>query len=954
MKKPPPAAAAVGSPLRTRLRIYAAIGLAILGAWLYYTINAVFGLYNTTLAIQRSSQLREQVQDAQSGLSNAEDALERYTAAGEGYDLSRHHSSRAFLRGALGAIRREGRTESYRGLLDRAEAEETLYARAADAALALWSRETPERSRQQRDDVVRPVAEKLREHLTELGNGFSRSQAMAEERLKDNRDAASTALGIMGVLLLVGIVWIVSDVNRRIVTPTIAASRALAELTSGGSPPRLAEQPDDEIGELGRSVNAVANLYGQRGRAMEDLDIQASVNAVLTVTATVNDLSGFGAATMEKIVDVLGASSGILYLPASSGGFEPSVSIGGGEGANAIGREEAARAAAERRPIYLSIDPQTPTVNVLDGRVLPRETVHIPLIYFDHVVGVLALGATQAFTAKARNALTAIAPSLAVALANAAANERVAEQSRRLTEQNELLEEQRSRIARTAEELQHAGALKDRFLASVSHELRTPMTVILGFTGTLLRGSQGELNAPQRESLERVQRNAKLLLALINDILDISKIQAGKLELDTRRISVAAFLGQVETDFREAARKKGLELDVSVSRNLEEVSTDPAKLTQIVTNLVSNALKFTESGSIRIRAEEKGRDAWTLTVSDTGIGIPEAEQSTIFEEFRQGEAPEHRGRGGTGLGLAIVKRLSLLLGGTISLRSARGEGSEFTLSLPRELPVAPAAPEPLVRSERSGSRTVLVIDDDESIRRLLAVELEPYDVRLLEAKDAQEGLRIARSEKPELILLDVLMPGVDGWETLKTLKDSPATRGIPVAVLSVVDNRAFGFALGAFDYLLKPLVRDALFGVLSRAGVLASQGHVLVVDDEADVRTLLEHELVAAGYRARSVPGGAEALAEIERERPAAILLDLLMPPPDGFEVLYRIRERPEWKDIPVIVVTAKELTAADNARLSGSVQRILKKGSDPRAILREVLGALGSPKSAAERVGAL
>jgi signal transduction histidine kinase/DNA-binding response OmpR family regulator len=944
-----PADPAFRSPLRTRLRIYAAVGLAIVSAWLYYTINSVFGLYSTTLAIQRATELRQQVQDAQSGLANAEDGLARYMTGGQGFDLARHHSGRTAMRGALGAIQRSVRTESTRGQLERAAAEEALYAAASDQTIARWKAEDPAPAREQLDETVRPAADKLREHLGELALGFSRSQAFAEERLRENRDAASAALGIMAVLLLVGIVWLVSDVGRRIVAPAAAAARALEDLTAGRVPPKLPDQAPDELGILGRNVNRAAEMFAQRARALEDMDIQASVNAILTVAATVNDLSGFGSATMERILEVAGASSGILYLPDPNGGFVPAVKVGAGEN-DEVGRREAERAAQARKPLFVNVGAETPTVNVLDGRILPRQTAHIPLVYFDHVVGVLALGATQEFTRNANNALSAIAPSLAVALANAAANERVAEQSRRLAEQNELLEEQRSRIARTAQELQRAGALKDRFLASVSHELRTPMTVILGFTGTLLRGNQGSLNAGQRESLERVQRNAKLLLGLINDILDISKIEAGKAELTPTKISIPSFLAQVQADFMEAARKKGLTLETWADPGITEVTTDAPKLTQIAANLVGNALKFTESGRIEVRAEEKSGGRWALVVSDSGIGIPEDEQRAIFEEFRQGEAPEHRGRGGTGLGLAIVKQLALVLGGTVSLQSSPGEGSRFLVTLPRELPMPGPPPVPPQRPVGKGERTVLVVDDDESIRRLIEVELAPFGIRVIEARDGDEGVRVAQAERPDLILLDVFMPRLNGWQTLKTLKDSAETRNIPVVLLSIVENRAFGFSLGAFDYLLKPLSRDALFGVLSRAGVLASRGHVLVVDDEPDIRSLLEHELVAAGYRARSAAGGAEALAEIERERPSAVILDLMMPAPDGFEVLYRMRERREWREIPVIVLTAKDLSASDYGRLHGSVERILQKGSDPPGIVREVLGVLDSARPAAAR----
>ena len=945
---PRPPAPALRSSLRTRLRVYGFAGLAIIAAWLAYSLLSVLTLSDVTLTIQRTIDLRERVHDAETGLKDAGEALDRYTSAGQGYDLSRHHAGRTALHTALAAIRRRA-SEGTRGSLAGAEAAEEIYSKAADNAIASFRPESPAGARSQHDELVAPAAEKLRDALSELGGRFARSEAFAEERLRDSRNGAIASLALLAALILTGLLWLLFDVNRRILVPTGAAATALEELASDRTPARLFDQSDDEIGELGRHFNKAANLYGERGRALAERDIQASVNAVLAAAASVNDLSGFGSKVLEEVLEISGAACAVLYLPDPDGHFSPAISLGGAEGENLIGREEARRAAHERKPLFRSVDAATPTINLYDGRILPRETAHIPLVYFDHVVGILALGATEAFTPKARNALSAIAPSLAVALANASANERVAEQSRRLAEQNEMLEEQRSRIARTARELQRASALKDRFLASVSHELRTPMTVILGFTGTLLRGSQGELTPQQRESLERVQRNARLLLGLINDVLDISKIEAGKMEVNRERVDLAALLRQVASDYGEAARKKGLALAVEVAPGLGAVTSDAAKLTQVLANLVGNALKFTESGSILVRAEPRGEERWALIVADTGIGIPVEEQETVFEEFRQGEAEEHRGRGGTGLGLAIVRKLVLVLGGTVSLESHPGKGSRFTLLLPREAPVEAVAPvaEILAPPETAGrQKMVLVVDDDESVRRLLAFELAPYGLKILEAQDGREAIELARSEKPDAILLDVLMPGLDGWQTLRALKESPETRSIPVVMVSVVENRALGISLGAFDYLVKPVDRAALFLTLSRAGVLASRGHLLVVDDDADVRALLEHELVAAGYRVRTAEGGARALEMLARERPSAVLLDLMMPPPDGFEVLYRIREDPALSDLPVIVITARQLTAADEQVLNRSVLRIIRKGADSAQLVREVLRSVEMEKT--------
>jgi signal transduction histidine kinase/DNA-binding response OmpR family regulator len=758
---------------------------------------------------------------------------------------------------------------------------------------------------------------------------------------------------ILAALILVGVLWLLTDVDRHILEPVVSASRALGDLASDREPPNLFEASGDEVGELGRQFNRAAAAYGERARALAERDIQASVNSVLAVAATVNDLEGFGSKVLQTVVSVSGAASALLYLPEAGGAYKPTEAVGWIPGEDGVGPEEARRAAIEKKAIFVSVDPKTPTINVFDGRILPRESVHIPLIYFDHVVGVLALGSAQPFTANARNVIAAITPSLAVALANAAANERVAEQTRRLSEQNELLEDQRSRIGRANRELQRASALKDRFLASVSHELRTPMTVILGFTAALLKGGQGNLNAQQRESLERVQRNAKLLLGLINDVLDISKIEAGKVEIHRQRVLLPTLARQVEADYGEAARNKRLTLRSEIAPGLESVTTDPERVMQIIANLVGNALKFTERGSITVRFEPRDPDSWAIVVSDTGIGIPQEEQSVIFEEFRQGEAVEHRGRGGTGLGLAIVKKLAAVLGGSVTIESAAGEGSQFTVVLPRELPrddeasatTAEAAAWPVIA--REDGRSVLIVDDDEGVRRLFAYELESLGVRILEAGDGRSAVEIATAERPDAILLDVLLPGVDGWETLRQLKQRPETRNIPVVILSVVDNRTFGLSLGAFDYLVKPVEVSALVDSLSRAGVLATRGHLLVVDDDADVRNLLAQGLVSAGYRVQSVEGGAEALAAMARERPSAVLLDLMMRPPDGFEVLCRMREDAELRDIPVIIVTAKDLTEKDREILRGAANRVIRKAADPTSLVSEVLRAVQEEKTA-------
>ena len=940
----PRGAAAPLSSLRSRIRIYAAVGLLVVGAWLYFAINAVLGLYDATVQIARYTDLRQRVTDASSAVQEGTESLERYLREGQGYDLSQHYASRTALETSIGAIRRQQLPVATLGTLRQAEAADQTWSDAADRAIAARGSLGPGEPLAVRDNRIVPAAATLRTQLTNLESDFARGEAFGELQLKNHRDAATTALVGLAAMILIGLFALVADVNRRILSPCVAASRALADLASGRPPPRLPDASGDEIGELGANFNDASRLYAERGAALEGRDIEASVNAVLAAAATVNDLAGFGTKVLERVAEVTGASSAVLYVADGRGELTPAVSLGGAQGEG--GLEEARRAMREQKALYVSVDARTPTINLFDGRVLPRESLHLPLLYFGQAVGVLGLGAVAPFSDRARNTLSAIAPSLAVALANASANERLADQSRRVAEQNELLEEQRGRIARTARELQRASALKDRFLAAVSHELRTPMTVILGFTGTVLRGTQGPLTDAQRESLERVQRNARLLLGLINDVLDISKIESGRAEVRREAISVSALLTQVETDFGEMARRKGLALKTFVSPELDTIVSDGPKLTQILSNLVGNALKFTDRGFVEVRAEPRGPDRWALAVTDSGIGIPGEEHESIFEEFRQGESESHQGHGGTGLGLAIVRKLALLLGGTVSVQSAAGDGSTFAVHLPREIPAERSEAPPPPREVPAGDRRILVVDDDENVRRLLRYELEPQGVTVLEAADGARALAIARESRPDAIILDVVLPRVDGWATLRALKTAPETRDIPVLVHSVVDNRAFGFALGAFEYLVKPVAAGAVVEALRRARVLGG-APVLIADDDPDIRRLLSQELEAAGFRTRTARDGAEALESLARERPAAVVLDLLMPEPDGFEVLYRIRDDETMNAVPVIVLTGKDLTPEDYARLNGSAQRIFRKGADLGRLVRDVQATLRQPVEA-------
>ena len=364
---------------------------------------------------------------------------------------------------------------------------------------------------------------------------------------------------------------------------------------------------------------------------------------------------------------------------------------------------------------------------------------------------------------------------------------------------------------------------------------------------------------------------------------------------------------------------------------------------------MGNALKFTEKGFVEVRAEPRGLKRWALIVTDSGVGIPKEEHDAIFEEFRQGESESHQGHGGTGLGLAIVRKLVLLLGGTVSVQSPAGEGATFAVNLPRELSTEAPSP-PVAATGRGADRP----PDSRRRRRReppagsCASSSSPTGCRCSRRPTGRAPSRSPASRRPDAIILDVVMPRLDGWSTLRALKAAEATRHIPVLVHSVVDNRAFGFALGAFEHLVKPVSGQAIVEALRRAGLFGGGAEVLVADDDPDIRKLLEKELATAGFRVRTARDGAEALESLSRERPAAVVLDLLMPEPDGFEVLYRIRDDAALRSVPVVVLTGKDLTAADYARLNGSAQRILRKGADMGRLVRDVLASLGETAPAA------
>jgi len=498
-----------------------------------------------------------------------------------------------------------------------------------------------------------------------------------------------------------------------------------------------------------------------------------------------------------------------------------------------------------------------------------------------------------------------------------------------------------------------ASQIKSSFLANMSHELRTPLNAIIGYSEMVLEEAEDSGQTAVVPDMNKILSAGKQLLGLINSILDLSKIEAGKMELYLETFSVPALVEEVTQVIRPLVEKAGNKLVVTLDPLVQSMRADQTKLRQSLYNLLSNASKFTSDGAIGLDVRMSGEETILFAVSDTGIGMSPEQCARLFEPFTQGDASTSRKYGGTGLGLVISRRFANMMGGDIAVESVEGQGSTFTLTLPRTVDAEPkklgnAPPSPVTERETAG--TVLVIDDEPAAYEILSRTLAKHGFRVEAAMSGEEGLRLARKLRPQIITLDVMMPGMDGWAVLTQLKSDPDLAAIPVIMLTIADNRNLGYSLGAADYLTKPIDRERLAAVLLRYRKDPGSS-VLVVEDDAESREMVRRLLQADGWSVAEADNGKTALEQLAKHRPGIVLLDLMMPEMDGFEFIVEMQRHEEWKSIPVIVITARDLNAEDRARLNGHVSRVLQKGLYTRdELLGQISGLLAS--RAGSRVG--
>jgi signal transduction histidine kinase/CheY-like chemotaxis protein len=648
---------------------------------------------------------------------------------------------------------------------------------------------------------------------------------------------------------------------------------------------------------------------------------QAAADEVLDVIGrTEFELEPVFETVLRQAVRLCGADAGLIYV-LDGDVYRVALAIGGSQeyrdyiagvaiarGAGTlVGRVGLERSAVQILDVLADPDYEMHRARELGGF---RTMLGVPMLAGEKVIGVITLWREQvaAFGERTLDLITTFAAQGAIAIQN----------------------------VQLFRELEVAGRHKSEFLASMSHELRTPLNAVIGFSDVLLERMFGELNERQEEYVRDIRDSGRHLLELINEILDLSKVEAGRMELELGTLSLPGLLEHGLAMVRERAARHGISISLDVAPEVGVVWADELKLKQVVLNLLSNAVKFTpDGGSVDVRAEIVGNEAH-VAVRDTGMGIAEAEQERIFEAFQRGGREARAATEGTGLGLTLSKRIVELHGGRLWMTSELGVGSTFGFAVP----VGPAGEPP--EDAAPAGETVLVVEDDPHSAELVELYLEGAGYRVAHARDGAEGLEMARRLRPRAVLLDILLPRVDGWDLLARLKADPATAACPVVIVSMLDERGKGFALGASEYLVKPVGRDEMLEALARCVPPGGERTaVLVIDDDAVDRRLMAAALEPAGYQVLTAAGGKEGLAAIRRERPAVVLLDLLLPGVDGFTVIEEVRADPAIADVPIVVLTAKEMLPADRERLAGRISFLAQKGTFGRAELIDLIGRL-------------
>ena len=793
-------------------------------------------------------------------------------------------------------------------------------------------------------------AARLSNAVEALVAGSKRGIAPATDQAQSVQQFGSVTLLAVVVLSLATSVFIVwFYVGRNVVARLTALSAGMRAIVSGRRHVTIPIRGHDEITEMGRAVevfrdNAIAldRLLAEREQAAQQLEkVVGERTAELSValeqqTATADMLKVLSRSTfdLQAVLKTLVESVGQLCGAYDSAIWRP-------DGARLLLVAHHGPIRAETLPL---IRGTVAGRTVLDGRAFHiadlqtedaefpesgknsrrwgfRSILCVPLMREGVAIGAIALRRreVQLFTDQQVGLLQTFADQAVIAIENARLFDEIQDKSR---------------------QLETASKHKSQFVANMSHELRTPLNAIIGLTDMLVSNAARFGTEKALEPLRRVQNAGTHLLGLINQVLDLSKIEAGKLELDLESVSILPLIDNVIETARPLAERNKNILAVECPSDLPPIEADAMRLRQIILNLLSNACKFTEAGNIKLQvttALHEGRQFVEIAVIDTGIGMTAEQMSRLFEEFTQADSSTARQHGGTGLGLAITRRLCQMMGGDVTAASEPGKGSTFTVRLP--FAACRTADEPATpRGEVAMRNCILVIDDDATARDLIADYLRQAGFTVITAAGGGEGLKRAKEYHPIAITLDVMMPDIDGWTVLAALRGDPELADIPTVMATIVDERRHGMTLGAVGYLTKPIDREKLVDLIAKYRAPSGPTRVLVVEDDAMQRERIRSWLEPQRWLLIEAENGRLALDRLRECIADVIILDLMMPEMDGFQLVAEMQKHPVWNQIPIIVVTARDLTVEDHARLNSGIEMVLRKETfSPTTLIERV-----------------
>jgi signal transduction histidine kinase/DNA-binding response OmpR family regulator/CHASE3 domain sensor protein len=770
---------------------------------------------------------------------------------------------------------------------------------------------------------------------------------------------------VINVLLAIFSVALGFVLTRSITTPIRLLKGGTQNIMAGKFEP-INLSRSDELGDLAADFNKMSEILGNNyGR----LNAYSELVTTLNSSASMEDVQRKG---LEILCKHTHAAIGALYMVVRGERALQLVSgyalrkHGGLDKRLAFGEGIPGQCAAEVKTLEVeNISPASGLV--IDtglGELVPSHVMAFPVMFQEEILGVLVLGSAGKFGELEKDIVNNSVPQLGVALTNALNVEETRSLSVEIAQRNEELDTKNK-------EIEKAYKVKSDFLSSMSHELRTPLNSIIGFSSVLLGPSGDPLTPDQRMALEKVLKNGKHLLQLINDILDISKLESGRMMLSVESEDIATLLSNCILIVEPLVQSKHLTITQDFAPDLPTLSTDIVKVRQILVNLLSNAAKFTETGGISIKATRQPSDMISIAVKDTGIGIAEKDYSKVFEEFQQVDSSNTRKYKGTGLGMPIAKKLARMLGGDLFLESVVGKGSTFTLTIPAKLPQylidaqaqpapavmrpEPAKPRPApviplaIPKAAPGQVQILSIDDDPDVIEILRQYLVPEGYSIVGALSGDEGIALAESVQPSLITLDIMMPRKDGWQTLRELKQNPKTKDIPVIIHSIVDNRPLALSLGAVDVMTKPTDPKRLLTLVQKYYQSGDQ-YILLVDDNLDFALACKNLLKQDGFNVKIATRGEEAIKILNESVPSLMLLDLIMPGMNGFAVIKELQKKEEWKKIPIVVLTGKTLTDADVKELDPYVADYLMKDSFTTAAIsnaiRKIINVVPSSSS--------